>query len=131
MDDLTEILGSVSESDPENNETEEQQIENKESNAKSGASVAQGKVDMCGNESLATRLRVLTCIEMCSNKLIYDTSKHNRLELVSPSYDEACKAAAKNRAFPSPFLPQRRYQVVQFSQYIQPEMGLLTRQSVS
>ncbi|VDI59294.1 Hypothetical predicted protein [Mytilus galloprovincialis] len=43
MDDLTEILGSVSESEPENNETEEQQIENKESNAKSGASVAQGK----------------------------------------------------------------------------------------
>ncbi|CAG2239337.1 unnamed protein product [Mytilus edulis] len=39
-------------------------------------------VDMCGNESLATRLRVLTCIEMVSNKLIYDTSKHNRLELV-------------------------------------------------
>ncbi|CAG2242358.1 unnamed protein product [Mytilus edulis] len=58
-------------------------------------------VDMCGNESLATRLRVLTCIEMVSNKLIYDTSKHNRLELVSPSYDEACKAAAKNRAFSS------------------------------
>ncbi|CAG2200644.1 unnamed protein product [Mytilus edulis] len=42
-------------------------------------------VDMCGNESLATRLRVLTCIEIVSNKLIYDTSKHNRLELVSPS----------------------------------------------
>ncbi|CAG2254986.1 unnamed protein product [Mytilus edulis] len=68
-------------------------------------------VDMCGNESLATRLRVLTCIEMVSNKLIYDTSKHNRLELVSPSYDEACKAAAKIEHFRphGPFLPQRRY----------------------
>ncbi|CAC5389698.1 unnamed protein product [Mytilus coruscus] len=42
MEDLTEILGTISESDPENIDKEEQQIKNKGSDANSGASVAQG-----------------------------------------------------------------------------------------
>ncbi|CAC5369136.1 unnamed protein product [Mytilus coruscus] len=42
MEDLIEILGTISESDPENIDKEEQQIKNKGSDANSGASVAQG-----------------------------------------------------------------------------------------
>ncbi|CAC5358985.1 unnamed protein product [Mytilus coruscus] len=42
MEDLTEILGTISESDPENIDKEEQQMKNKGSDANSGASVAQG-----------------------------------------------------------------------------------------
>ncbi|CAC5386261.1 unnamed protein product [Mytilus coruscus] len=42
MEDLTEILGTISDSDPENIDKEEQQIKNKGSDANSGASVTQG-----------------------------------------------------------------------------------------
>ncbi|CAC5411274.1 unnamed protein product [Mytilus coruscus] len=41
MEDLSEILGDISESEPENTENEEQKVAKKESNANSGASVAQ------------------------------------------------------------------------------------------
>lgn len=60
-------------------------------------------VDIVGNESLAPRLRVhvLTCIELVSNKSIYDTNKYDHLRLVSLSYDETCKDAATDKAFSS------------------------------
>ncbi|CAC5384259.1 unnamed protein product [Mytilus coruscus] len=52
MEDLTEILGTISESDPENIDKEEQQIKNKGSDANSGASVVQGNGFWKLNESL-------------------------------------------------------------------------------
>ncbi|CAC5414128.1 unnamed protein product [Mytilus coruscus] len=53
MEDLTEILGTISESDPENIDKEEQQIKNKGSDANSGASVAQGNGRSQNNQTKA------------------------------------------------------------------------------
>ena len=56
-------------------------------------------VSLVGSEKLATQIRVLTCIEMVMNKSLYDNEKYERLILVSPSYDTACKDAAIKGAY--------------------------------
>ena len=58
-------------------------------------------VSIVGNERLATQLRVLTCIEMVTNKSLYDNRKYVSLRDVSPSYSKACKEAGTNKAFSS------------------------------
>lgn len=55
-----------------------------------------------GNVSLATELRVRTCIEMVANKDEYlKKHKQTRINLVSPDYTEAMFACAVNGSFSS------------------------------
>ena len=54
-------------------------------------------VALCGNESLASELRVRTCIEMVENEQSYlELHKYDRFELVEDSYARSCLGCGTN-----------------------------------
>ena len=57
-------------------------------------------VGLVGNESLASELRVRTCLELLKNRRSYETKYHS-LHLVCPAYEDVCKAAATKGMYSS------------------------------
>lgn len=58
-------------------------------------------VGLTGNEGLSLELRVRTCLELFRNRHAYETAANAKLLLVSPNYEDVCKAAATKGAFSS------------------------------